>query len=208
MVTVFFSKSEHPHGLATEDRYHVSITKKEPLAILDATFIGTPREVYSEVTEEKPERELIGWDANVSEIDCGLPATEENAKTLFGILQEDQPDETVDMQEAVAAFERALPPPQPEPLEVYSKLKIYQMAATLGFWDALETWMKQTTVESINIYEAWLTAQVISNDYPRFAEILEAVSQVIGKSVAEIKQILKRCIADEAEINAAKEKGE
>lgn len=160
------------------------------------------------MTEEKPERELIGWDANVSEIDCGLPATEENAKTIFGILQEDQPDETVDMQEAVNAFERALPPPQPDPLEVYSKLKIYQMAATLGFWSSLETWMKQTTVENINIYEAWLTAQVISNDYPRFAEILESVSQAIGKSVAEIKQILKRCIADEAEINAAKGRGE
>jgi len=139
----------------------------------------------------------------MSQIDCAMTANVANAKTLFAILQQDQPTEMVDMNEVENAYNRALPPPKPEELEIYSKLKIYQTAATMGFWDPLEAWMKATTVENINIYEAWLSAQVISNDYPRFNEILAAVAQVTGKTVAELKAILKTCLADEAEIAAA-----
>ena len=205
MVTQFFALSEHPQGLTTEDRYRASITRKEPLTILDAAFISTPREVYSEPTEEEPERKLIGWEADVSTIDCALPATKANALAVFGILQEDQPQEHVDMEEAEKAYERALPePPKPAPAPaVYSKLKIYTALTTLGKDELLENFMKKTTLPNgVNMYKAWLNAQDVTNQYPGFYDIVALVAPVVGMTVDEICLMLENCILDPNEAEA------
>lgn len=125
-----------------------------------------------------------------------MPATVENAREAFGVLARDQPDETVDFDEVGRAFERALPPPQPEPEVVYSKLKIYQAAASSGMWAAIEQLLKATTVGGVNMYEAWLLAQDISNKYPGFAELKAEVARATGQPVEIIDSILSRCIAD------------
>lgn len=208
MQTVFFPLSAYPQGVPDSARYRVSIDRKTK-TLLDVTLINAPREIYGEPDGEGAERQLIGWEADMDYMSCAEPASLELAKTYFGVLAgrfEYIPDE----EQEELAYNRALPPvpPPPGPEVIYSKLKIYEACATLGLWNAIEAWMKATTVDRKNAYKAWESAQLISNKYPRFDEIKAAISEVTGKTIEEIDEILSHCVADEAELNAANGKGE
>lgn len=196
MVTQFFDLSDWPQGLATEDRYHVSITKRRPLAILDAAFIGTPHEVYED--REDPETGetrsvLTGWTANVSTVDCAIPASEQAALDLFGQLQEDQPEETVDMDEAKAAYKRALPPPPPEPPHpAPRKFSVKSVAAKireLGY-----TAQVREALMSVNGYEMYVGANYLKEDDQDFRDMKALVQRVTGLDDDAIEAILKECI--------------
>ena len=196
MVIQFFALSEWPHGLATEDRYRVSTTKRQPLAILDAAFIGTPREVWEE--REDPEtgetsRTMTGWEANVSVIDCAVPASEEAAAALFGRLQEDQPEETVDMEEAVAAYRRSLPPPPPPPPQPEPrKFSVKSVAAKireLGY-----TAQVREALMSVNGYEMYGGANYLKEDDQDFRDMKALVQRVTGLDDDAIEAILEECI--------------
>ena len=202
MQTVFFPLSEYPQGVPESARYRVSVDR-ESLAILDVTLIGPPREVRA-AEEEGGEEKLTGWEADMDYLSCADPCAWETCKASFDALAARMPYPEASEAAERAAWERVLPTPVPEPTKVYSKLKIYEHAATLGIWAALEAWMRATTTSGgVNAYEAFSAAQVIQSDYPQFDEAVAAVAEAVGKSEEEVREILEDCLADDAEIAAS-----
>ena len=196
METRFFALSDWPSGLSPADRYHVSVTQKpsHPV-ILDAAFIGSPREVWEEredpETEEK-HSELVGWEANVSTVDCAIPASIEAVFSLFGILHDDQPEETMDPEEIGAAYERALPPPVPPVPHEPRKFSVKAVAAKireLGY-----TAQVREALMGVDGYEMYVGANYLKEDDRDFQDMKALVMQVTGLAEDAIEAILKDCI--------------
>jgi hypothetical protein len=174
----------------------VSTTKKKPPTILDAAFIGTPREVWEgreDPATGETSRVLSGWTANVSVIDCAVPASEEAAVALFVRLQEDQPGETVDMEEAVNAYRRSLPPPLPPPPPPEPrKFSVKSVAAKireLGY-----TAQVREALMSANGYEMYVGANYLKEDDQDFREMKALVQNITGLDNNAIEAILEDCI--------------
>lgn len=123
-------------------------------------------------------------------MDCALPATEANALALFAQLQADQPEETVDLDEAVAAYERALPPPPPPPPP--RKFSVKAVAAKireLGY-----TAQVREALMGVDGYEMYVGANYLKEDDQDFRDMKALVQRVTGLDDDDIEAILEECI--------------
>lgn len=78
-------------------------------------------------------------------------------------------------------------------VQKYSKLKIYEAAAKLNKWAALEAWMQETTIENVNLYQAWQMASYITDHNDLFTQAKTAAATAMGMTVAEVDELLKNC---------------
>lgn len=83
---------------------------------------------------------------------------------------------------------------KPVPTYHYSKYKIYLETVKLGKWEALEQWMKDTTVEGVNFHMAWTLADYIDSSDPLFNHGVALAAAAMDMNRDEVLALLERCI--------------
>lgn len=75
---------------------------------------------------------------------------------------------------------------------VFSKFKLFCAIKQLGYWDKIKAWLEEN-----DLWDAFLLAQVVSEDNAQFSAGLKTIKELLGMSDEDIEKILSQCLADE-----------
>lgn len=83
--------------------------------------------------------------------------------------------------------------PKYKKITKYSKLRIYEASCAMGKWGELEQWMKDTTLQGVNIYQAWTFAQYLTDENELFSYAVDKAAEAMGLTPEQVKELLKGC---------------
>lgn len=75
----------------------------------------------------------------------------------------------------------------------FSKFKLFQQARSLGYWKQIKAWL-----EANDLWDAFLIAQVVTEDNAQFKQGLDAIASELGLTDEKVEEILSICVADDA----------
>ncbi len=73
---------------------------------------------------------------------------------------------------------------------IFSKLKVVLALTEMGVWPQVKAW-----IESNNLYDLYLAAQVFSESDPHFKQGLKTLQTALKLTDEQIENILRNCIA-------------
>ena len=93
--------------------------------------------------------------------------------------------------------EYAYEPDVPSPRR-FSKLKIYGVLARIGEWERVRSYLEAQTVDGLNGWLAFSTAQEVSEAHPMFAPMSDAVRKMLGLDQESFDALLDECLLEVA----------
>lgn len=87
---------------------------------------------------------------------------------------------------------RIIPVDDTEGRRVFSKLKIYSVLRSEGYWPRVKAYL-----EANDLWDAFVLAQVVSEQDPQFSDGMAALKAELGLTDEQVEAVLSQCVADE-----------